>query len=1002
MEKEPGKKKPIPKKGKGKSAAKKKASSVDRKIKKKIDKLCEAVIFAELSDPKALADIHSQLEEIGNWAKSASLEKTAEAVRSTAKLTEKVILEEHSDPEAAADIIGRALSTVKQITHDGRREDEIDFPADLIASEEVAGVPRASLEPTLPPNVDEKIFADFLAQQEGVMEEVEGLILSLEETFDEGQLADLCRRIHTLKGEAALLNLEKVEQLCHKTEDLLVKVETKEIIDILLGVKDWLSKLFSAYSGKGPAPAPVEKILMKVTAAIPPEEEEPVPEELVAFGRKEAEEEYPEAYETDPELLGDFISEAREHLHTSDVHLLTLETNPHEDEALHAVFRAFHTIKGVAGFLSLKDISSLAHEAENLLDRARKSELTLTGEAIDVTFDAVDVLKKLVNGLSEALSTGKPPKKEKGVRTLLRKIRAISSGKVSIGAGGHPMDKAVPDPMLGEILVGSGKTTREKVEAALRKQKLPLTPKRLGEILVEFAITSSKKVDKALSEQQEDEEKRKIGDILVEMGAAKREDVESAIKIQRRAPEKPRLGEILVRDGSASAKDVAQALRTQAADPAKAVHVKETLKVDAERLDKLVDTIGELVIAESMVSQSKELKSVASPQLSSQVGHLDKITRELQEMGMSLRMVPVRSTFQKMARLVRDLSRKSGKPIEFSMSGEDTELDKTVVEKMGDPLVHMIRNAIDHGIEPTSEERIKAGKPPAGRVNLRAYHKGGSIYIEVEDDGRGLDREVILTKALEKGLVKETEQLTEREVFSLILQPGFSTAQKVTDVSGRGVGMDVVKKNIDALRGQIEISSEKGQGALFILRLPLTLAIIDGMVLRLGSERFIIPTLSVVRSVKPDRDDLTTVLAKGEMINVQGDLIPLYRLAKLFSIDEAVQEPTAGLVVVVEDNNRQVGLLTDELLGQQQIVIKSLGEMMSNIVGISGGAIMPDGSVGLILDVGGIVKLATEEISTPVVEAEEAQDIQEDEENAPGEDHDQSESENKNGDKNGE
>jgi two-component system chemotaxis sensor kinase CheA len=311
-----------------------------------------------------------------------------------------------------------------------------------------------------------------------------------------------------------------------------------------------------------------------------------------------------------------------------------------------------------------------------------------------------------------------------------------------------------------------------------------------------------------------------------------------------------------------------------------------------------------------------------------------------------------------MARLVRDLGKKANKPVEFVMAGEDTELDKTVVDRIGDPLVHMIRNAVDHGLEADPEDRKRAGKPETGRVELRAYHKGGNIYIEVEDDGRGLDREAILAKARERGVVDDSDVLSDREIFNLIFEPGFSTAKKVTDVSGRGVGMDVVRRNIEALRGQVEIRSEPGKGSVFIIRLPLTLAIIDGMVIRVGLERYIIPTLSVVMSIRPDKKDLSTVLQRGEMLALQGSLIPLFRLGRLFSVDGAEQDPTKSLVIIVEDDGERTGLVTDELLGQQQIVIKTLGETMRGIPGVSGGAIMPDGQVGLILDVGGLVKLA--------------------------------------------
>jgi two-component system chemotaxis sensor kinase CheA len=387
--------------------------------------------------------------------------------------------------------------------------------------------------------------------------------------------------------------------------------------------------------------------------------------------------------------------------------------------------------------------------------------------------------------------------------------------------------------------------------------------------------------------------------------------------------------------------------------------MREAMRVDAERLDHLIETIGELVIAESMVSQSPEIKKTGmSVKLAKDLDHLDKISRELQEIGMSLRMVPVRPVFQKMARLVRDLAKKQEREVEFVVSGEDTELDKNVVDKIGDPLVHMVRNAVDHGIEANVADRIKLGKPEQGRIELRAFHKGGNICIEIEDDGRGLDREAILAKAISRGLLREGENPCDRDLFALIFEAGFSTAKQVTDISGRGVGMDVVRRNIEELRGTVDISSAPGKGSTFSIKLPLTLAIIEGMVIRVGEEHYIIPTLSVVRLLRPQSSDLTHVFDRGEMLAFEGNHLPLFRLAGLFDVGGAKARPEEAMVVVVEDEGRKVGLMADELLGQQSIVIKSLGETMQGTDGVAGGAIMSNGNVALILDVAGIVRVA--------------------------------------------
>ncbi|MHB9003636.1 MAG: chemotaxis protein CheA [Coriobacteriia bacterium] len=381
------------------------------------------------------------------------------------------------------------------------------------------------------------------------------------------------------------------------------------------------------------------------------------------------------------------------------------------------------------------------------------------------------------------------------------------------------------------------------------------------------------------------------------------------------------------------------------------------VRVDEERLDLLLDTIGELVIAEAMASEAARTNTAAWAILGEKLSRLDKITRELQEMATSLRMVPLKGTFGRMARLVRDLSQKAGKPVEFVSEGDDTELDKAMVDLMYDPLVHLMRNAVDHGLE-NPDVRLAAGKPGTGRLTLRAFHAGGSVCVEIEDDGAGLNVQAVLSKARAQGLVAPDATLSSREVHDLLFVPGFSTADRVTDVSGRGVGMDVVKRTVEGLRGTIDVTSTPGRGTRFTLRLPLTLAIIDGMALRVGAERYILPTLVIQRSLRPDTHDVSTVLGRGEVLATDEGMVPLVRLARLFDITDDDPDPCDGIVVLVGENGARAGLVASELLGQQQTVIKPLGEGVSNTPGISGGAIMPDGTVGLILDVSGLVRLA--------------------------------------------
>jgi len=388
----------------------------------------------------------------------------------------------------------------------------------------------------------------------------------------------------------------------------------------------------------------------------------------------------------------------------------------------------------------------------------------------------------------------------------------------------------------------------------------------------------------------------------------------------------------------------------------KAGNLEETIRVPIQRLDQLIDAIGEAVIAQSMISADKTIRDSNNQNLHTKIAQTTMIMRQIQELSMSLRMVSLKSTFQKMARLVRDLSKKSGKEVHFVTDGEDTELDKSVVENIGDPLIHMIRNSVDHGLEST-EDRVAKGKPAAGTINLRAYHKAGNVYIEVRDNGKGLDKELILTKAISKGLCKADDKLTDTEIYHFIFLPGFSTAKAVTDISGRGVGMDVVKRNIESLRGSVDIFTEKDKGTTFTIRLPLTLAIIDGMIVRVEKANYIVPTLSIIETLAATSEHVVNILDKGNVIKVREQLIPLVYLTEIFNDNKIALNGVAKIALVVEDMmGRKSALIVDEILGQQQVVIKNLGTGLGDIAGISGGAIMSDGTVSLIIDVGGILK----------------------------------------------
>jgi len=924
----------------------------NKSLQETLEKLSELVVFAGPSDLQELAQMHTCLIEIRDWAKGQGFGKTALVAENSADWIEKIVLQEISAPEEALKVISQVVSLFQQIIVNGFHENEISYPEELLTKKENTQLENEQVTYEPPENVDMEIFQQFLQSQDSNLEEMEALLLNFgDEENAKETTAELKRKVHTLKGESGILGLNDVQNLCHLAESQIEQGITTELIDNLLVLKDWLKKKFDALAGKGIMPPFPTELKRKLSGK---EEEQALTKESNKLKTFE-----PKVLEGDLDLVKDFVQEAGENMENCNTHLLTLETDPEEVDALNAVFRAFHTIKGVSGFLGLDEIKQISHEVENLLDRARKKELLLVGDVIDVVFESVDTLTECIEEVRKALSTGEPVMPRKNSGELIEKIHLVLQGKK-----GPSISRVKPEKnkvKLGEIIVESGIVSQDVLEQTLTLQKPPETPQKIGEILVKYNIISSKQLEKSLEIQQKDFPNKPIGEIIVELGYATEEEIKNALEKQKQSLEPPKLGELLIKTGESDAKEIAQALRAQRAQSlSPQTTVSEAIKVDANRLDQLVDMIGELVIAESMVVREVELQEDLNTDLARHVSQLDKITRELQLMAMSLRMIPVKRTFQKMARLVRDLSQKTGKLIEFHVAGEDTELDKTVVDRISDPLVHMVRNSVDHGIESSPEERVKNGKPPVGNIYLKAFHAGGNIHIQVEDDGAGLNREAIIKKALEKGLIRSEEGLSEREVWNLIFEPGFSTAQVVTEVSGRGVGMDVVKKNIEALRGHVDIQSTPGKGTVFTIQLPLTLAIIDGMVVRVGQERYIIPTLSILISIRPTEKDINTVIGKGEVLLFHGKLINVYKLGRLFHISNAVEKHSDGTIVIVETGNIQIGLLVDEILGQQQIVIKSLGDALKGVPGIAGGAIMPDGKVGLILDIGGIVKLADE------------------------------------------
>jgi two-component system chemotaxis sensor kinase CheA len=542
----------------------------------------------------------------------------------------------------------------------------------------------------------------------------------------------------------------------------------------------------------------------------------------------------------DEEMIREFITESSDHLASIDNQLLILEKDNSATETLNTIFRSFHTIKGLAGFLEFAEIQSLAHEVETLLDLARTAQLKVTPAVVDVVLESTDIARQELAAIAEKLAGNTPPP-TKVDTALLERIRQAASGEA---------------PQAG-----------------------PAPP----------AIIPAE---------------------------------------EKTAVEPPRQ-EHRVSDAS--------------------------VRIDTVKLDQLMDMVGEMVIAQTLIGHNSALKSLNDPRLQRNLTQLARITSDVQRITTSMRMVPIGTQFNKTARLVRDLARRTGKEVAFEATGENTELDKTIAEELSDPLLHMVRNSIDHGIEPP-QERKALGKDPTAHIRVSACHQSGQIVVTISDDGRGLNRENILAKALQNGLIQPDVQLTDNEVFQLIFEPGFSTAEKVTDISGRGVGMDVVRRHVQKLRGRIDIQSRAGEGTTFSIKLPLTLALIDGLVVVVGQQRYIVPIFALREMFRPTREMLSTVQGTGEMAMVRGSLMPIVRLHRRFGVEPRTVDLTEGTLIVAESEGRPFCLFVDDLIGKQEIVIKSLGQRFKNVAGVAGCAILGDGRVGLILDIDGIFK----------------------------------------------
>ncbi|MBI5920733.1 MAG: chemotaxis protein CheA [Betaproteobacteria bacterium] len=712
------------------------------------------------------------------------------------------------------------------------------------------------------------------------------------------------------------------------------------------------------------------------------------------------------------EILSVFIQEAREQLTEMENGLLRMEQNDHDPETLNAIFRAAHTIKGGSGVVELGMIEKFTHVVENALDKLRNNEISVSSALVSTLLNCCDHLNALLDIASNDQREADPDTQAKG-DALANELRGFLGGAVAPSTA-KPLAETAAEvetegggKTMNDCWHISVRFGRDVLRNGMDPESILRYLLSLGEIVhittladalpgaadmdpescyLGFEINFRSHADKAAIDKVFDfvrdgcdlhilppfskvsdyldliahlpEETMRLGEILVKSGALTQEELDAGLACQQAGaaaaakaedgPPPPQLGEILVDRHVVQPEIVEAAVAKQKQVTEKKAEEARLIRVHADKLDHLIDLVGELVIA----GASANLLAQKSGQtvLVEATSVLSRLVESIRDSALQLRMVQIGETFNRFNRVVRDTAKELGKEIDLVITGAETELDKSVVEKIGDPLMHLVRNAMDHGLEPTAV-RIAKGKPPAGRVELNAFHDSGSIVIEVVDDGAGLPKEKIRAKAIEKGLISETQTLSDQEIANLIFEAGFSTAEKVTNLSGRGVGMDVVRRNIQALRGTVEVHSEENIGSRFIIRLPLTLAIIDGFLVGVEKSSFVIPLEMVVECM-----ELQESSVDRNYLNLRGEVLPFVRLRELFEV--ASEKPGRENVVVVKAGGRKAGIVVDVLQGEFQTVIKPLGGLFRHLRGISGSTILGSGDVALILDVQALANLA--------------------------------------------
>ncbi|MFP1944327.1 chemotaxis protein CheA [Lonsdalea quercina] len=659
-----------------------------------------------------------------------------------------------------------------------------------------------------------------------------------------------------------------------------------------------------------------------------------------------------------------FFDEADELLADMEQHLLLLDPSSPDTEQMNAIFRAAHSIKGGAGTFGFKVLQETTHLLENLLDGARRGEMRLSTDIINLFLETKDIMQDQL----DAYKTAQEPNAE-SFEYICKALRQLALESKEAEGGAAPA-AAINESASNTSAASSTPAGHNELHIALTNLKEPEIPQLLEELAnlgtVKDLHQTANSVEATLvtTESQDD-----ITAVLcfvlepeqINFKTAGAQAAPTAAAPQEAAkPEAPEAAEPTPAPAEvAPAKPAAPVAKPAEAAKARPKTGDTSIRVAVEKVDQLINLVGELVITQSMLAQrSSALDPVVHGDLLNSMGQLERNARDLQESVMSIRMMPMEYVFSRFPRLVRDLAAKLGKEVELTLQGSSTELDKSLIERIIDPLTHLVRNSLDHGIE-HPEDRVAAGKTAVGNLTLSAEHQGGNICIEVIDDGAGLNRERILAKALSQGL-SVSDSMTDEEVGMLIFAPGFSTAEKVTDVSGRGVGMDVVKRNIQEMGGHVEIYFQKGKGTTIRILLPLTLAILDGMSVKVNGEVFILPLNAVMESLQPQSEDLYPLAGGERVLQVRGEYLPLIELYQVFDVENAKTDATQGIVVILQSAGRRYALLVDQLIGQHQVVVKNLESNYRKVPGVSGATILGDGSVALIVDVSALQALYRE------------------------------------------